>query len=82
MAIGTTVGSYLQRGQIEAHVSRLTAVRTQLQGYASKDGRAAEAMPLIDNVIASLQQEPFDTPTDVVMLADEDDTETFGDRDA
>ena len=57
--------TYLQPGQIEAHISRLTAVRTQLAGYAETDGRAAEAMPLIDTVIGSLQQEPFDTPKGV-----------------
>ncbi len=62
----------LQPGQVEAHVSRLTAVRTQLAGYALVDGRAAEAMPMIDATIASLQQPAFSAPVGVAAIPDVD----------
>lgn len=51
---------FLQPTQIEAHVNRLTAIKTQLQTYAEQDGRANEAIPSIDSVIATLTQEPFE----------------------
>jgi hypothetical protein len=53
---------FLQSGQVEAHVARLTAIRAQLAGYAAVDGRAAEALPSLDATIVSLQQEKFQTP--------------------
>jgi len=62
---GQYVPKILSGSQVEAHVSRLTAVRTQLAGYAAVDGRAAEAIPMIDAVIGSLQQAAFPTPTGV-----------------
>lgn len=57
--------TFLQTGQVEAHISRLTNIRTQLSSYKDTDGRAAEAIPAIEAAIESLRQEPFATDTKV-----------------
>ncbi len=47
----------LSANQIEAHVTRLTAVREGLRKYEGDDGRAKEAGGIIEAAIATLQQE-------------------------
>lgn len=51
--------TFLQPTQVEAHISRLSAIKAQCNNYRETDGRAAEAIAAIDAVIAIFQQEPF-----------------------
>lgn len=60
------MANFLQGTQVEAHIGRLTNIKTQLQSYADRDGRAATAIPQIDGVIATLSSEPYTPDTEVV----------------
>jgi len=55
----------LQGPQIEAHVARLTAIRTHLQGWSTKDARAADAIPAIDAALLALNGEAREPVTDI-----------------
>lgn len=65
----------LQQTQIEAHVSRLNAIRTQLVSYAGRDARAADAVPAIDAAIEALNGEAREPVTEVAAV-DESETPT------
>lgn len=66
----------LQPTQVEAHVSRLTAIKTQLVSYKDADGRAADAIPAIDAVIGILSGECFEPTSEILP---EESPETVGD---
>lgn len=72
--IGERAPRFLQPTQIEAHISRLTAIRTQLVGFP-EDGRAVDCIPGIDSIIATLKQEKFVT----VPPPNPEDAEAEGD---
>jgi hypothetical protein len=61
----------LQQGQVEAHVSRLTNIRTQLAGYSTRDARAVDAIPAIDAAIEALNGEARVPVTEVAPVDDE-----------
>lgn len=69
--------NFLQPTQTEAHINRLTAIKTQLQGYVERDGRAVEALPAIDEAIRALSAEPF-APDNEVSEVDDDATPIAG----
>ena len=60
--------------QIEAHVTRLTAVREGLRKFEANDGRAAECVRILEVTINVLNSEPFRTVP--VEVAEEKDDET------
>lgn len=45
--------------QIEAHITRLTAVREGLKKFSDDDGRAAECVRILEVAIKTLESEPF-----------------------
>ena len=47
--------------QIEAHVTRLTAVREGLRKFEADDGRAAEVVSILEVAINVLKADPFPT---------------------
>ena len=48
--------------QIEAHITRLTAVREGLRKFEADDGRAAECGSILETAIETLKSEPYPTP--------------------
>lgn len=60
--------------QIEAHVTRLTAVREGLRKFEADDGRAVEAGQILEVAIKTLNSEPF-SPQDgsTSLIADVDE---------
>ena len=64
--------------QIEAHVTRLTAVREGLRKFEADDGRAKECGRVLEVAISVLNSEPFPTvPVEVVEDEDDDTPETI-----
>ena len=64
--------------QIEAHVTRLTAVREGLRKFEANDGRAAECVRILEVTINVLNSEPFRTvPIEVAEVKDDETPETI-----
>ena len=63
--------------QIEAHVTRLVAVREGLRKFEANDGRAAECVRISEVTINVLNSDPFPTvPIEVLEVKDDDTPET------
>ena len=64
--------------QVEAHVTRLKAVREGLRKFEKDDGRAAECGHILEVAINVLNSEPFPTvPVEVAEDKDDDTPETI-----
>lgn len=66
--------------QVEAHVTRLVAVREGLKRFEADDGRAAECVRILDVAVETLSSDPYPTKVPVVEEAPKDKGEASAKR--
>ena len=60
--------------QIEAHVTRLTAVREGLRKFEADDGRAVEVGRILEAAISVLESDSYPTNPPEIVVVEEDNT--------
>ena len=60
--------------QIEAHITRLTAVREGLRKFEADDGRAVEVGRILEAAISVLESDSYPTNPPEIVVVEEDNT--------